>query len=138
MWRAAQNLAVRIYALTAQRAFLRQRSLRDQFERAAASVSNSVAEGFGHGTTQELLTFLCIARGLAGEARSMLCLLELPPDFANLKSEISHLKSPAENVSRQLRGRADSLQNTPIKGQRYLTEKDRRPELRRPTETARE
>lgn len=131
VWRAAQDLAVRVYALTAQRAFLRQRSLRDQLERAAVSVSNNVAEGFERGTTQELLTFLYIARGSAGEVRSMLCLLERLPGFIHLKSEISNLKALAENVSRQLRGWAESLQNSPIRGQRYLTEKARRLEPRR-------
>ena len=56
----------------------------------------------------------------------MLCLLETLDDFTNLKSQISDLKSQAEGVSRQLRAWADSLQNSPITGQRYLTEKARR------------
>jgi hypothetical protein len=56
----------------------------------------------------------------------MLCLLEGIPEFTDLKSEISNLKSQAEVVSRQLRGWADSLQNSGIKGQRYLDEKTRR------------
>lgn len=125
-WNAAIELAIRAFKLTSDRAFLRQRSLRDQLERAAVSVSNNIAEGFERGTTQELLTFLYIARGSAGEVRSMLCLLERMPPFGNLKSEISNLKSLGEGVSRQLRGWADSLQESPIKGQRYLTQKTRR------------
>jgi len=40
-----------------------------------------------------------------------------------LKSQISNLKSLAESVSRQLRGWANSLQNSEIPGQRHLTEK---------------
>ncbi len=56
----------------------------------------------------------------------MLSLLERLPGFVDLKSEISNLKSLAESVSRQLRGWADSLQNSPIRGQRYLTAKSRR------------
>jgi hypothetical protein len=36
------------------------------------------------------------------------------------------LKLLAENISRQLRGWADALQNSEIKGQRYLNEKTRR------------
>ncbi len=55
----------------------------------------------------------------------MLCLVETLDDFGDLKSEISDLKSSAEGVSRQLRAWADSLQNSPITGQRYLTEKAR-------------
>jgi len=58
----------------------------------------------------------------------MLCLLERLPAFADLKSEISNLKSAAEVISRQLRGWADSLQNSPIKGQRFLNDKTRRAE----------
>lgn len=72
--------------------------------RAAVSVSDNVAEGFERGTTQELLTFLCIARGSAGEVRSMMRLLERLPAFADLKSEISNLKVLSHKLSRQLRG----------------------------------
>jgi hypothetical protein len=86
---------------------------------------NNVAEGFERGTTQELLTFLYIARGSAGEVRSMLCLLERLAHFGHLESQISDLKSLAESISRQLRAWADSLQNSPITGQRYLNEKTR-------------
>lgn len=125
------KLGVHTFALTSQRAFVGQESLRNQIERAAVSVSNNIAEGFERGTTQELLTFLYIARGSAGEVRSMLCLLERLPAFADLKSEISNLKSAAESVSRQLRGWADPLQNSPIKGQRHLTDKTRRLEKAR-------
>lgn len=123
---AAIKLAEKVYVLTADRAFVKQRSLRDQLERATVSVSNNIAEGFERGTTQELLTFLYIARGSAGEVRSMLCLIERLPPFSHLKFEISNLKSSAEEISRQLRAWADSLQNSPIKGQRHLTEKTRR------------
>ncbi len=126
VWRAAVEMAMKVYALTAGPAFKGRGSLRDQIERAAVSVSNNVAEGFERGTTQELLTFLYIARGSAGEVRSMLCLLERLPAFGDLKSEISNLKSSAESVSRQLRAWADSLQNSEIKGTRYLNDKTRR------------
>ena len=56
----------------------------------------------------------------------MLSLLERLTVFANLRSEISNLKSKAENISRQLRGWADSLQNSEIKGQRYLTTRSKK------------
>jgi four helix bundle protein len=126
VWRAAIELGERVYAATEKAAFRRRFSLRDQIERATVSISNNIAEGFERGTTQELLTFLYIARGSAGEVRSMLCLIERLPGFADLKSEISDLKSKAESVSRQLRAWADSLQNSKITGQRYLNETARR------------
>jgi len=126
VWQAAIAMAVRVYELTNGADFSGYSSLRDQIERAAVSVSNNIAEGFERGTTQELLTFLYIARGSAGEVRSMLCLMDELPRFKNLEFEISNLKSLAEGISRQLRAWANSLQNSDIKGQRYLTEETRR------------
>jgi four helix bundle protein len=126
VWQASIELAVRIYALTAKPNFRRERSLRDQIERATVSISNNIAEGFERGTNQELLTFLYISRGSAGEVRSMLCLIERLPGFRDLESEISNLKSDAESVSRQLGAWIHSLQDSDLKGQRYVTEKTRR------------
>ena len=71
VWQAGMTLAESIFKLTTDRSFNHQGDLRSQLQRAALSVSNNVAEGFERGTTQELLTFLYIARGSAGEVRSM-------------------------------------------------------------------
>jgi len=126
VWQASIELALAIYALTAQPAFRRHRSLRDQLERAAISVSNNIAEGFERGTNQELLTFLYISRGSAGEVRSMLCLLERMPDFRALESGILNLKSSVESISRQLGAWIRSLRDSDLRGQRYVSEKTRR------------
>ncbi len=125
VWKDAIQLAVRVFALTSRSQYRRFRSIRDQIERAAMSVSNNIAEGFERGTTQATLTFLYIARGSCGETRSVLCLCEQLPAFSDLKSEISDLKAKAEGISRQLRAWADSLQNSNIRGQRYLNQKSR-------------
>lgn len=100
-------------------------SFRDQLERAALSVSNNIAEGFERGTTNELLMFLYIARGSAGEVRSMLILASRRPYLGDFKSQFSDLIALAESCSRQLRAWADSLQNSNIAGPRHLTEKTR-------------
>jgi len=125
VWQAALRLAERVFALTEHRCFANKGDLRSQIQRAALSVSNNIAEGFERGTTSELLAFLYIARGSVGEVRSMLLLAERLPAFEYLKSEISNLKLQAEEISRQLRGWADSLQNSPIRGQRRLNERTR-------------
>ena len=126
VWQSSIDLAVQTYAMTSKPAFRGQRSLRDQMERAAVSVSNNIAEGFERGTNQELLTFLYISRGSAGEVRSMLCLLERMPVFRDLESEILNLKSRAESISRQLGAWIRTLRDSELKGQRYVTEKTRR------------
>ena len=93
VWQEAIRLAEAVYDLTAAPAWKGQFSLRDQIERAALSVSNNIAEGFERCTTNELLAFLYIARGSAGEVRSMLTSIERRPAFANFESQISNLKS---------------------------------------------
>jgi four helix bundle protein len=149
VWKAATGLAERVYRLTRHGFFAQPGDLRNQIRRAALSVSNNIAEGFERGSTAELLAFLHIARGSAGEVRSMLRFTlglldsaevelglsesEISFQISNLKSEISNLKSQisalvplAESCSRQIRAWADSLQNSGIKGQRHLTDKTRR------------
>ena len=125
-WQASIELALATYTMTAHLAFRRQHSLRDQLERATLSVSNNIAEGFERGTNQELLTFLYIARGSAGETRSMLCQLERMPAFRDLESEILNLRSRTESISRQLGAWIRTLRDSEMKGQRYVTEKTRR------------
>lgn len=125
VWREAAKL----YELTddfLEHAPTRMRpSFRVQLERAVLSVSNNIAEGFERGTTKELLSFIYISRGSAGEVRSLLSLLLGRAWVAGFKTEITELKAAAESCSRQLRAWAVSLQNSGIKGQRHLNGKSR-------------
>ncbi|MFB3921267.1 MAG: four helix bundle protein [Terriglobia bacterium] len=125
VWQAAIQLAVEMYAMTAKAEFRRQHSLRDQIGRATVSVSNNIAEGFERGTNNELLSFLYIARGSAGEVRSMLCLLQRIPIFLNLESETRNLKEKAESISKQLGAWIQSILNSNLKGQPFVTDKTR-------------
>jgi four helix bundle protein len=126
VWNSAIDLALAVYEFTSKREFSGRYSLRDQLERAAVSVSNNVAEGFERGTNKELLSFLYIARGSAGEVRSMLCLTERIPSLSALKQEVKLLKAKSESCSRQLKAWASSLQNSDFKGQRHVSARSRR------------
>ncbi len=114
-----------VYDLTESEVFKHRFGLRDQLERAALSISNNIAEGFERGTINELLSFLYIARGSAGEVRSMLCFLEFRTPFKNYKLQIADYKSKCEKISRQLYGWMESLKNSGMDGQRYENEKIR-------------
>ncbi len=103
VWRAAADLYDRTDDFLDAAPPRLTHSFRDQLERAALSVSNNIAEGFERGTTNELLMFLYIARGSAGEVRSMLTVASRRPYLSNLRSEISNLIALAESCSRQLR-----------------------------------
>ena len=130
VWQKAAELYEQTEELLENSAFKATSGFRDQLDRAALSVSNNIAEGFERGTTNELLQFIYIARGSAGEVRSMLTVKLRRANKsswpADLKSQISNLKSIAENCARQLRGWADSLQNSEISGQRHLNNRVRR------------
>jgi four helix bundle protein len=89
VWQEAIRLAHRVYDLTENPRFKISLSLRDQIERSSMSVSDNIAEGFERGTTNELLAFLYIARGSAGETRSKLCFMEKRPRLADFKFEIA-------------------------------------------------
>lgn len=150
VWQEAAGLARRMYEFTSLEPFHRHPGLRDQLERAALSVSNNVAEGFERGSTSELLAFLYIARGSAGEVRSMLRVLEGWRAFGDLKSQIADLRERSEKISKQLYGWIENLKSTEISGQRHLDEKSKASyagrkdreafleELRRITESASE
>lgn len=125
VWQAAADLAVQVFHWSSHAWFRGKGDLANQIQRAALSVSNNIAEGFERGSTSELLQFLYIARGSAGEVRSMFCVVERMDAPADLKSQISNLKSLSETTSRQLRGWANSLQNSDIPGQRHLNDETR-------------
>jgi len=126
VWKAAAELAVQIFEWSSAPWFRGKGDLANQLQRAALSVSNNIAEGFERGSTNELLQFIYIARGSAGEVRSMLCVIERMESPEDLKSQISNLKSNAEGISRQLRGWANSLQNSDVTGQRHLNDQSKR------------
>lgn len=123
VWKDGVKLAVHIFQMTMNKRLYGWGDVASQIQRSALSISNNIAEGFERGTTQELISFLYYARGSAGEVRSILSVMERLAGFEDLKSEISDLKLSAEAVSRPIRGWTVTLQNTPIRGQRYLNDR---------------
>lgn len=68
-WQKSKDLAVKIYKSFKSSGDF---GFRDQIQRAAVSVSNNIAEGFERRSNKEFTQFLYIAKGSAGEVRSML------------------------------------------------------------------
>lgn len=127
VWKNAIEFAVKVFEFTAKASadFQGLGDLKNQLERAAVSISNNIAEGFERGTTAELLHFIYIAKGSAGECRSITYILGRLPRFRKFKEEILDLRNRAENLGKQLNGWADSLKNSDIKGAKFLTDKER-------------
>src|SRR5438034_5861036 len=111
VWQEAAELYEATEEVLENQDFSVSRGFRDQLDRVTLSVSNNIAEGFERGTTNELLYFLYVARGSADETRSMLR-VKVRRIGGALKSQISKIIECAISCSRQLRGWADSLQNS--------------------------
>src|SRR5438045_5240805 len=100
VWKTSIDFALRVFKLVEDRAFKGAGDLRDQVQRSSLSISQNVAEGFERGTTNELLYFLYIARGSAGESRSALRFCDRHPAMAHLRGELAELIELALSVSR--------------------------------------
>ena len=93
------NLALDL--LEAQNARL-EPGWRLQFERATLSVSSNIAEGFERLTPAELRSFLVIARGSAGEVRSMVGLIIRRAEVRPHAAQLRDIRTVAKNCTRQL------------------------------------
>ena len=99
---------------------------RNQLDRAALSVSNNIAEGFERVTTGELISFLAIAKGSSGEVRSMLAVVKNRPQLGPFRGKLLHISKLADSCGRQLGAWMGSIQDSPVKGRRYLDSKARK------------
>jgi four helix bundle protein len=98
---------------------------RSQLDRAALSVSNNIAEGFERSSTAELKSFIAIARGSAGEVRSMMALVEDRPRLKSHVARLRKIRALAESCARQLTAWSGAVDKLPFEGQRHLPEKER-------------
>jgi four helix bundle protein len=90
-WKVARELANGVYHFTKEGSASRDYGFRDQIRRSAISVMNNIAEGFERGSNKDFAHFLFIARGSAGEVRSMLY-VALDQGYVS-ESQFSELKS---------------------------------------------
>jgi four helix bundle protein len=72
IWKLSLKITKDIYNLTAKKEFSRDFGLRDQIQRAIISVSSNIVEGFEKNNNNELIRFLRITKGSAGETRNQL------------------------------------------------------------------
>jgi four helix bundle protein len=82
-----------------------------QFERAALSVSNNIAEGFERLRPNELRNFLVIARGSAGEIRSMVGIVVRRREMQSHVSQLQGIRNIAESCARQLAAWLQTIDN---------------------------
>jgi len=95
--------------MTRQKPFSYDSGLKDQIQRASVSVMSNIAEGMERGSNDELIYFLFIAKGSAGEVRAQLYVAEDQEYVSGDYSEKA--RKSAEAISRQLSAWIKSLQS---------------------------
>ncbi len=107
VWQKGIQLVKQIYSISNEGKFSKDFGLRDQLRRASVSIPTNVAEGFERASRKEYLHFLNIAKGSAGEVRSLLRIalevgyLEQPTYF--------QLNNQARELSRMLFNQIQSI-----------------------------
>jgi four helix bundle protein len=121
VWREGARLYNRVLDLLEEPNVPLSPGYRNQLDRAALSVSNNIAEGFERVTTNELNMFLAIARGSAGEVRSMMAVVQDRPRLKPHLRRLQEIRSMAESCARQLTAWTASIDSSPVQGKRHLT-----------------
>jgi len=125
VWQEAARLYHSVLDFLEERSLAVSPGFRSQLDRAALSVSNNIAEGFERVSTNELISFLAIARGSAGEVRSMMGVIGSRPELKPQARHLSVIRSRAQSCSRQLNSWISSIEESPVQGKRHLTPQTR-------------
>ncbi|MEK7463069.1 MAG: four helix bundle protein [Patescibacteria group bacterium] len=102
IWKLSLKITKDIYDLTAKKEFSRDFGLRDQIRRAVVSVSSNIVEGFEKNNNNELIRFLRIAKGSAGETRNQLY-IALAVNYIT-QQEFDKTNKDLEDLSNQIGG----------------------------------
>ncbi len=112
VWQKGMKIVRQVYLITRDGKLSKDFNLRDQLRGAALSIPSNIAEGFERASRKEYLNFLNIAKGSAGEVRSLL----------RVAVEIGYLEEPKYielqemilELSRYLSNQIKSLKKIPV------------------------
>jgi four helix bundle protein len=121
VWQKAAQLYNKVLDLFESHSALFSPGFRNQLDRAALSVSNNIAEGFERMTTGELISFLAIARGSAGEVRSMLAVIKSRKTMKPIVPHLDEIMRLAHDCVRQISGWITQIEASAIQGKRHQT-----------------
>lgn len=99
-WQEATSLAIDIYKFTSEGGIASDFGLRDQIRRSAVSIASNIAEGKERETVAELIRFLYIAKGSAGELRTQLYIANRVGYLSDI--EYQELSRRVEYLSRMI------------------------------------
>jgi len=116
-WQMAVKLDAKVYKFLESSLINRIFSLNDQMSASSGSIADNIAEGFERGGNKELIQFLYISKGSAGELRSQFnrCFLrELISD-----QEFNEFNNECIEVSKKISNFIVYLKGSGFKGDKY-------------------
>jgi len=100
VWKQSKELAVNIYKLTWEGAFIKDFGLKDQIRRASVSIPSNIAEGDNLDTDKQSIRHFYIARGSVAELRTQ---LEIGVEIGYItEDKYNHLEKDCEQISAML------------------------------------
>jgi four helix bundle protein len=111
VWQRGIEFVKQVYIVTNQGDLKRDFGLRDQMRRAALSIPTNIAEGFERASRKEYLLFLNIAKGSAGETRSLFRVALEVGYFS--KDTHDQLRESVLTLSRYLFNQIKSIRSAP-------------------------
>lgn len=115
-WQAGRLLTQQIYKFSRREKFSRDYAMKDQIRRASLSITCNIAEGFERNSNKEFIYFLSVAKGSAGEVRSLLY-AAFDEKYIN-REEFEELKRITKQSINLIGGFIQYLQKTPYQGKR--------------------
>jgi four helix bundle protein len=115
VWQKAIEFVKRVYLITDEGGLKRDFGLKDQLRRAAVSIPTNIAEGFERSSRKEYLLFLNIAKGSAGEMRS-LCRVAFEVGYLS-QGTYDDLRDAAVVNSRSLFNQTQAIKRAPVRSQ---------------------
>jgi four helix bundle protein len=109
--------AKKIYLITESGKFSKDYALRDQIRRAAISVMSNISEGMDRDGEKELIQFLSVSKGSAGELKSQLY-LALDIEYID-EEKLKELMALFNEISRMLGGFIKYLKKSNYKGRKF-------------------
>ena len=107
VWQKGIDLVKQIYLVTKEGDLSKDFGLKDQLRRASVSIPTNIAEGFERYSRKEYVNFLNIAKGSAGEVRS---LLRVALEIGYLSQQTyAQLYSQALELSRMLSNQIQAI-----------------------------
>ena len=100
VWQRAKDLAVYVYRLTSEGAFLKDYGLRDQMRRAAVSTPSNIAEGDELGTDKQAVRYFYTAKGSSAELLTQ-AIIALEVGYLK-KENFDHMETECRGISGML------------------------------------